>query len=55
MGSTRADDAVSPAAPPREASNPVVARRQRWEAEVLAPAIAKNPERRERFSTLGGI
>jgi methylmalonyl-CoA mutase, N-terminal domain len=28
---------------------------RKWEAEVLAPAIAKGPERKEAFSTLGGI
>jgi methylmalonyl-CoA mutase N-terminal domain/subunit len=27
----------------------------RWEAEVLAPALAKSPELKERFTTLGGI
>ena len=28
---------------------------RRWEQEQLAPALAKNPERKERFTTLGGI
>ncbi len=30
-------------------------RTRRWEAEVAAPAVAKSPERKERFTTLGGI
>ncbi len=29
--------------------------RRRWEAETLGPALAKFPERREAFTTLGGI
>ncbi|MFI5415533.1 MAG: methylmalonyl-CoA mutase family protein, partial [Candidatus Lutacidiplasmatales archaeon] len=29
--------------------------RQRWETEVLQPALAKNPERATSFETLGGI
>jgi methylmalonyl-CoA mutase N-terminal domain/subunit len=29
--------------------------RHRWEAEVLAPTLEKGPERKERFTTLGGI
>jgi methylmalonyl-CoA mutase, N-terminal domain len=29
--------------------------KRRWEAEVVAPALAKSPERRERFETLGGV
>ncbi|MGA8542884.1 MAG: methylmalonyl-CoA mutase family protein [Thermoplasmata archaeon] len=37
------------------ASDPVEDRRRRWEAEVAGPAVAKNPERKEQFSTLGGI
>jgi methylmalonyl-CoA mutase, N-terminal domain len=36
-------------------SDPVEERQRRWEAEVLAPALAQNPERRDRFTTLGGI
>ncbi|HYK92987.1 MAG TPA: methylmalonyl-CoA mutase family protein, partial [Thermoplasmata archaeon] len=28
---------------------------RRWEAEVLGPALQKSPERRESFTTLGGI
>jgi methylmalonyl-CoA mutase, N-terminal domain len=30
-------------------------RARHWEAETLAPVLAKNPERKERFTTLGGI
>ena len=37
------------------ASDPIAEARRRWEAEVLGPALAKNPERQERFTTLGGI
>ncbi len=28
---------------------------RKWEAEVLVPALRKNPERKDAFSTLGGI
>jgi methylmalonyl-CoA mutase, N-terminal domain len=35
--------------------DPVEERTRRWDAEVAHPAIAKNPERKERFTTLGGI
>jgi len=35
--------------------DPVEERQARWEAEVAGPALAKNPERKERFTTLGGI
>ncbi|MGI0071789.1 MAG: acyl-CoA mutase large subunit family protein [Thermoplasmata archaeon] len=43
----RAGHAASP--------DPVEERRRRWEAETVAPALAKGPERKERFTTLGGI
>jgi methylmalonyl-CoA mutase, N-terminal domain len=33
----------------------LAADRERWEAEVLAPALQQTPERRDRFATLGGI
>ncbi|HTT25597.1 MAG TPA: methylmalonyl-CoA mutase family protein, partial [Thermoplasmata archaeon] len=39
--------------PPPE--NRVEEARRRWEAEVLQPALAKNPERPIPFETLGGI
>jgi methylmalonyl-CoA mutase, N-terminal domain len=35
--------------------DPVAERRRRWEAEIAGPAAAKSPERKERFTTLGGI
>ena len=35
--------------------DPVEDRLRRWEAEVAAPALSKSPERKERFTTLGGI
>ncbi len=35
--------------------DPVRESTRRWEAEVLAPALAKGPERKDRFRTLGGI
>ncbi len=34
---------------------PLEERRRRWEAETLAPVLAKSPERRATFETLGGI
>ncbi len=39
--------------PPSE--DPVRERQRRWETEVLGPALAKGPERKDRFTTLGGI
>jgi methylmalonyl-CoA mutase, N-terminal domain len=36
-------------------ADPVDERRRRWEAETAAPAVAKSPERKDRFTTLGGI
>jgi methylmalonyl-CoA mutase, N-terminal domain len=41
--------------PPTAAADPVVDDERRWDAEVLRPALAKSPERKERFTTLGGI
>ena len=41
--------------PPSSASDTVTGRQHRWEAEVLAPSLAKSPERKEEFTTLGGI
>ncbi len=35
--------------------DPVEERTRRWEAEVAGPAIARTPERKPRFTTLGGI
>ncbi len=42
-----------PRAPSR--AGPVAEAEERWAAEVLAPALARAPERREEFRTLGGI
>jgi methylmalonyl-CoA mutase, N-terminal domain len=53
--------ARSPAPAPRAGSapptsrDPVVAATRRWEEEVLAPALARSPERRSSFETLGGL
>ncbi|MGI0139757.1 MAG: acyl-CoA mutase large subunit family protein [Thermoplasmata archaeon] len=33
----------------------IAAARRRWESEVLRPALERSPERREEFTTLGGI
>ncbi len=40
---------------PASRRGPIAEAEGRWEAEVLAPALARSPERRERFTTLGGI
>jgi methylmalonyl-CoA mutase, N-terminal domain len=37
------------------AIGPLEEAQRRWEAEVLGPALEKSPERKERFTTLGGI
>jgi methylmalonyl-CoA mutase, N-terminal domain len=39
----------------RPSASPLADATRRWESEVLAPALAKSPERRDRFETLGGI
>jgi methylmalonyl-CoA mutase, N-terminal domain len=44
-----------PSSGPRNPPDAVTERTQRWEAETAAPAIARNPERKELFTTLGGI
>jgi methylmalonyl-CoA mutase, N-terminal domain len=46
---------AEPGAAPSSSPDPVVERTRRWEAETAGPAVARNPERRERFTTLGGI
>ena len=53
MAASRGADAAS--SPPTSTSDPLSEARAQWEAQVLAPAIAKNPERKDRFTTLGGI
>ncbi len=56
MSAGRATSAPSGSRVARAASeDPVVERQRRWEAEVANPALAKGPERKERFATLGGI
>ncbi len=56
MNASRAGRAPSEVpAPGRGPADPIAERRARWEAEVLAPALAKGPERKESFTTLGGI
>jgi methylmalonyl-CoA mutase, N-terminal domain len=56
MSAGRSTAAPSGARPPPAASDdPVLERQRRWEAEVAGPALAKSPERKERFTSLGGI
>jgi len=55
MSAARAAPPLTSPPRARGASDPIAERRRRWEAEVLAPALLKNPERREQFTTLGGI
>ncbi|HKN07038.1 MAG TPA: methylmalonyl-CoA mutase family protein, partial [Thermoplasmata archaeon] len=38
-----------------ESNDSLRTRSRQWEAETLAPVLAKNPERKDRFTTLGGI
>jgi methylmalonyl-CoA mutase, N-terminal domain len=42
-------------AAPAGSDDPIVSAQQRWEAEVLGPTVARSPERRPAFATLGGI
>jgi len=48
---------VSPprGAAPKGRRDPVIEAEERWRAEVLDPALKKNPERKEQFATLGGL
>jgi methylmalonyl-CoA mutase, N-terminal domain len=46
---------AGPRPTPPSSDDPVVEATRRWEAEVLAPTLAKSPERRSGFTTLGGI
>jgi methylmalonyl-CoA mutase, N-terminal domain len=56
MSSSRPEAPVRATRPGRDsAGDGVEEARRRWEAEVLAPALERGPERRERFATLGGI
>jgi methylmalonyl-CoA mutase, N-terminal domain len=44
-----------PSATTPASADAVTEAQQRWESEVLAPTLAKSPERRASFETLGGI
>ena len=56
MSAGRATPApAGPRAPRPASSDPVEEARRRWEAEVVGPALESTPERKERFTTLGGI
>ncbi len=44
-----------PGAVPPSAGDPLEEAQRRWEHEVLGPALAKGPERRASFATLGGL
>jgi len=54
-----ASSAVPPStrgrAPPATSGDPVEDARQRWESDVLRPALEKGPERQASFLTLGGV
>ncbi len=54
MAAARAP-ASRPASSPATADDPIVEARRKWEAELLGPALARSPERRAAFTTLGGI
>ena len=56
MAASRSDRPRSAAIRSRpSATEPVEAAEERWQAEILTPALAKSPERKPRFTTLGGI
>ena len=56
MSASRPDArAPAPGAPRPSSPDPVEEAHRRWTAEVLEPARAKSPERKEAFATLGGI
>jgi methylmalonyl-CoA mutase N-terminal domain/subunit len=46
---------LSPNRRSRKRISPVREQRERWENEVLRPALEKTPERKDPFTTLGGI
>ncbi|HXW66907.1 MAG TPA: methylmalonyl-CoA mutase family protein [Thermoplasmata archaeon] len=46
---------IGPPGSPPGAEEALSERTKRWEAETLAPALARSPERKEAFTTLGGI
>ena len=56
MASSRAGAAPPEGHGPKgPATDPVDGAQRRWEAEVLGPTLEKSPERKDGFSTLGGI
>ncbi len=55
MASSRAAEPVTRGALPRAGADAIELERRRWTEEVLDPAVAKSPERKARFETLGGI
>ncbi len=56
MSASRAGTPPLRSSPPSpDTGDPVLERQRRWESEVLGPALARSPERKERFTTLGGI
>ncbi|HTS32371.1 MAG TPA: methylmalonyl-CoA mutase family protein [Thermoplasmata archaeon] len=56
MSASRPDSRPAASRIPRARDHdPVEEATRRWEAEVLAPARAKSPERKDEFTTLGGI
>ncbi len=56
MSATRAAEARPTASAPVRAKDDRLSEREaRWAAEVLGPALEKAPERKDRFTTLGGI
>ncbi len=55
MAAARSPAAARPPAAAAAPDDPVVDAQRRWEADVLAPTLAKAPERRSSFATLGGV
>src|SRR5579864_8949119 len=57
MAASRATDRAAPPTAGEETRDrsAVGERQRRWAAETLGPALAKTPERRDEFTTLGGI
>ena len=55
MAASRPTRPTVPSSEGLSSAGPVVERTRRWEEEVVRPAVAKNPERKDRFATLGGI
>ena len=55
MASSRAEPLLPRGPSPRGTRDPIEARAQQWSAEVLRPVLGKSPERKDRFTTLGGI